>query len=256
MFLITFGDDWTLGTGAWYKPAMPKIVYDNTEPNYEDSWRILVRDYFGCQDCHINFAKSKSSNQRQFALAKDYFNSKIFLDSLTRYGEDDKRKDQIIVLWGLTTLRRDFKWCSDSKRYEDITLNEEYDDRYNKDKIGYGLNKWCYNDMIATKELQAEIIHWNIFFKRLGIKNYWFDSYNSRNYTISPSNFFDITSRNRDLLSLLCITHAVNTRTSKGKWVQDPIEYALDNKLINPHTFLPKKDGHKLIAEYFIKKLT
>ena len=79
MFLITFGDDWTLGTGAWYKPAMPKIVYENTEVNYDDSWRILVRDYFGCKESHINFAASNSSNQKQFALAKSYFNSKRFL---------------------------------------------------------------------------------------------------------------------------------------------------------------------------------
>ena len=159
MFLITFGDDWTLGTGAWYKPAMPRIVYDNTEVNYDDSWRILVRDYFGCQESHINFAASNSSNQKQFALAKSYFNSKRFVQNI--------RKD-IIVLWGLTTLRRDYKWCKDSKTYQDINLTEEYDDKSNKNRIGYGLNKWCYSDVIATKELEAEIIHWNIFLQSRG----------------------------------------------------------------------------------------
>ena len=246
MFLITFGDDWTLGTGAWYKTAMPKIVYENTEINYDDSWRILVRDHFGCQERHINFAESKSSNQKQFALAKKYFNSKQFVRNHIN--------NDIVVLWGITTLRRDFKWCSDSKKYEDITLSGEYSDRSNKDKIGYGLNNWCYNDIIATKELDQEITHWNIFFKAMSIKNYWFDSFNSKNYTISPSNFFDITANHRDLLSLLCIKHAV--RNSTGGWLKDPFKYALDNKLINPHDLLPKKEGHKLIAKDFIKKLS
>ena len=247
MFLITFGDDWTLGTGAWYKPAMPRIVYDNTEVNYDDSWRILVRDHFGCQDSHINFAASNSSNQKQFALAKSYFNSKRFSKNI--------HKDTI-VLWGLTTLRRDYKWCKDSKTYQDISLTEEYDVKSNKDRIGYGLNEWCYSDVIATKELEAEIIHWNIFFKAIGIKNYWFDSFNSKNYTIAPSNFFDLRSKNRDLLSLLCIDHAVNSRDSTGGWVKDPFEYALNNKVINPHGLLPKKEGHKLIAKYLIEKLS
>ena len=105
MFLITFGDDWTLGTGAWYKPAMPRIVYDNTEVNYDDSWRILVRDHFGCQDSHINFAASNSSNQKQFALAKSYFNSKRFSKNI--------HKDTI-VLWGLTTLRSCLLYTSDA----------------------------------------------------------------------------------------------------------------------------------------------
>ena len=99
MYLITFGDDWTLGTGSWYKPGMPKIVYDNTDVNYDSSWRIMLRDYYGCQDRHRNFASYKSSNQKQFALAKNFFISKKFRDL---YSKD------MIVLWGITTLQRDF----------------------------------------------------------------------------------------------------------------------------------------------------
>ena len=83
---------------------------------------------------------------------------------------------------------------------------------------------------------------------------YCFDFFNSKNYNISPSNFFDITANHRDLLSLLCIKHAV--RNSTGGWLKDPFKYALDNKLINPHDLLPKKEGHKLIAKDFIKKLS
>ena len=103
MFLITFGDDWTLGTGAWYKPGMPKVVYDNTDVDYESSWRMMLRDYYGCQDRYKNFASSKSSNQKQFALAKQYFASKDYWSNTFR----EKNK---VVLWGLTTTRRDYKW--------------------------------------------------------------------------------------------------------------------------------------------------
>tara|TARA_B100001996_G_scaffold214378_1_gene164713 strand:- start:185 stop:937 length:753 start_codon:yes stop_codon:yes gene_type:complete len=250
MFLITFGDDWTLGSGVWYKPGMPKIVYENKEPHYDDSWRIIVRDYLGCQDNHINFATSQSSNQRQFALAKDYFNSKKF------YDKRRKVHDEIIVLWGLTTTRRDYKWCSDSRKYEDIIFKEKYLDKNNKDKLGYGLNKWSHHDDVATKELETEIVHWNIFFKALGIKNYWFDSFNSKKYTIRPSNFFDIRSNNRDLLSLLCIDHAMNKREYYEGWAGGPMNYALNNRIVNPHTFVPKKEGHEVIAKYIIEKLS
>tara|TARA_B100000214_G_scaffold374002_1_gene355631 strand:- start:903 stop:1682 length:780 start_codon:yes stop_codon:yes gene_type:complete len=248
MFLITFGDDWTLGTGAWYKPGMPKVVYDNTDVDYESSWRMMLRDYYGCQDRYKNFASSKSSNQKQFALAKQYFASKDYWSNTFR----EKNK---VVLWGLTTTRRDYKWCNDTSEYEDIIFREEYDDSKYKDKIGYGLNKWCHNDRVSVKELQVEILHWNQYFKALGIKNYWFDTFSSKPYTIKPPNFLDIGSTHRDLLSLLCIKHAVGNRDSSGGWVNDKFEYALNNKLINPHDLLPKKEGHQKIFEYFVKNL-
>jgi|TARA_B100001996_G_scaffold214402_1_gene164734 hypothetical protein len=250
MYLITFGDDWTLGTGAWYKPGMPKVVYDNTDVDYESSWRMMLLDYYGygCQDRYKNFASSKSSNQKQFALAKQYFSSKDYWSSTFK----EKNK---VVLWGLTTTRRDYKWCNDTSEYEDIIFREEYDDSKYKDKIGYGLNKWCHNDRVSVKELQVEILHWNQYFKALGIKNYWFDTFSSKPYTIKPPNFLDIGSTHRDLLSLLCIKHAVGNRDSSGGWVNDKFEYALNNKLINPHDLLPKKEGHQKIFEYFVKNL-
>jgi hypothetical protein len=250
MYLITFGDDWTLGTGAWYKPGMPKVVYDNTDVDYESSWRMMLLDYYGygCQDRYKNFASSKSSNQKQFALAKQYFSSKDY------WSNTFKEKNKV-VLWGLTTTRRDYKWCNDTSEYEDIIFREEYDDSKYKDKIGYGLNKWCHNDRVSVKELQVEILHWNQYFKALGIKNYWFDTFSSKPYTIKPPNFLDIGSTHRDLLSLLCIKHAVGNRDSSGGWVNDKFEYALNNKLINPHDLLPKKEGHQKIFEYFVKNL-
>jgi len=57
------------------------------------------------------------------------------------------------------------------------------------------------------------------------------------------------------LLSLLCIKHAVGNRESSGGWVKDKFEYALNNKIINPHDLLPKKEGHQKIFEYFVKNL-
>ncbi|MBP01066.1 MAG: hypothetical protein CMG34_07620 [Candidatus Marinimicrobia bacterium] len=245
--LITFGDGWTLGDGSFYKTGMPQLVYNKLKESteYKDSWRNIVADSLKVKN--INFASTNSSNQKQFSLAKNFFISKKFRDL---YSKD------MIVVWGISTLHRDFKWCSDSKKYEDIVFTDQYKEESNKDRIGYGLKKWCYNDSIAIKELEIEILHWNQYFKALGIKNYWFDTFNSKNYNIKPSNFFDITSRNRDLLSLLCIQQAVNNSDSYGVWSDDRFEYGVRNKFLTPYQYYPKKESHKKIAEYIIGKIT
>ena len=246
--LITFGDGWTLGDGSFYKVGMPELVYDKLKESeeYKNSWRHIVADHLKVKN--INFAVSKSSNQKQFALAKNFFISKKFRDL---YSKD------MIVLWGITTLQRDFRWCSDTKKYEDIVFRDQYKDYLsNKDRIGYGLNKWCYNDSIAIKELEVEILHWNQYFKALGIKNYWFDTFNSKKYTTKPSNFFDIDTKNRDLLSLLCNQQAINNTDSYGVWAEDRFKYGVRNKFLTPYQYYPKKESHKKIAEYIIGKIT
>ena len=76
--LITFGDGWTLGDGSFYKVGMPELVYDKLKESeeYKNSWRHIVADHLKVKN--INFAVSKSSNQKQFALAKQYFASKDY----------------------------------------------------------------------------------------------------------------------------------------------------------------------------------
>ena len=50
----------------------------------------MLRDYYGCQDRYKNFASSKSSNQKQFALAKQYFASKDY------WGNTFREKDKVV----------------------------------------------------------------------------------------------------------------------------------------------------------------
>jgi hypothetical protein len=211
--LLTFGDSWTVGDGAGYTKGMTKIRYEelfkcNEDICWEKGWRKKVIEHFDID--HINFSTFHSTNTTQFQLAKEFFISK-------RFQELSKTKKKIIILWGITSLKRD------------------------KGDI---------------KNLEFDILHWNQYFKLLNkgveptIINFWYDTFNSKDYGIKPSNFIGIKSTKRDLLSLICLNF---NKTSNE--IGSGFEFAEHNKLVDPYTYHPRAEQHSVIANYFIDYL-
>lgn len=249
--LLTFGCSWTFGEGSGYEDGMTEMQYEKIRENekicYENGWRKKVVEYFDVE--HINFSEPGSSNDLQFRLCKQFFISNKFKDLRDKY-------KNIIVLWGITsTYRYDF-WCKDTNRFEKILLNTSEEDvkkfgEY-KDHIGLTIKKLSYNDFVRKRQLEIEISFFNQYFKLINIKNYWFDTFYSIDYKIKPQNFFDIEKKQRDLLNVLCNKHSDSYSNLN---VTNHFEYAKDNGIINLYSLHPKKDGYKLIANYFIEKL-
>ena len=266
--LITLGCSWTFGEGAGYEPGMNHKEYEKIRYSpklaWKYGWRRYVVEHFDID--HHNIGESGSSNPKQFHYAKQYFLSKKFL-------QEYKEHENIIVLWGLTTLRRAFMYFKDSKMYENMFMKEEnvFQTKWNtnRDKMTKAIYRYSYDDDVALAELQTDILHWNQHFKLFPkIKHFWYDIFGSKKYTIEPKNFIDIKKEKRDLLYLICKNHEIKDdekwkldgSTLREGYVVDKYNtcfgYAGENDLVNPHSFHPLKDGYKFIGDHFIKFLT
>ena len=266
--LITLGCSWTFGEGAGCEPGMSAKEYEkirySSDYAWEYGWRRYVVEHFDVD--HVNLGESGSSNQKQLHYAKNYFLS-------SKFAKDYKNHEHVIVLWGITTLRRNFMYFKDSKMYENIFLKEEnvFQTKWNtnKDKMTKALYKYCYDDDVALREVQSDILHWNQYFRLYPkIKNFWFDIFGSKHYTVKIRNFIDIDKPKRDLLYQICKNHLsgeVEKWKIEGRENYDPnfldkystcFGYAEEHELVNPYSFHPYKTGYKFIGDYFIKFLT
>lgn len=246
--LITFGCSWTFGEGSGYIDGMSESEYNKIQHDpkicYENSWRKVLVDYYNLT--HINFSVSGSSNQRQFKTAREYFVTEEWKKLIAN------PKNNIVVLWGITSTYRNYFWCKDTKRYENIFykldgIKSQYD-KY-EDKLAEAMMSWSYVKEVEVEVVKNEILFFNQYFKLIGIKNIWFDTFNSLDYKEKFDNFLDQDIENRDLLSMLCYEHAKKLVLNKN------FKYAEENGLINLISFHPKKEQYKIIGEYFIRKL-
>jgi hypothetical protein len=250
--LITFGCSWTFGEGSGYVDGMSEVEYKKIQHDpkicYENSWRKVLVDHYNL--VHINFSVSGSSNQRQFKTAREYFVTEKWKKLI------NNPKNNVVVLWGITSTYRNYFWCKDTRRYENIFYNLKGDKiEYNnyQDKLAEAMLKWSYNREVEVEVIKNEILFFNHYFNLVGVKNLWFDTFNFINYGEKFNNFLDESLEQRDLLSMLCYEHA---RKSNIKLILDNnFKYAEESGLINSFSYHPKKDQYKIIGEYFIRKL-
>lgn len=258
--LITFGCSWTFGQGSAYKEGMTEDEYDeiylDKDLCWENGWRRQVVEHFDFD--HINFGLGGSSNDKQFRLAQKFFVSK-------RFKEIYQQNRKIYVLWGTTSVNRYDFWIKQNYQYEHIFLKHSdgqdvHPDLFQEnsepiDHIAACLTKYSYYEPARVKELELQFLHWNQYFKLLGIKNFWYDTFSSFNYSVDLPNFFDLKKRRRDLLSVLVENHRKKVKSKIPVWHIDDFVYARDNNLLNPYTYHPKTDGYKQLGDHMIKKL-
>tara|TARA_Y200000002_G_scaffold200446_1_gene165420 strand:- start:151 stop:966 length:816 start_codon:yes stop_codon:yes gene_type:complete len=256
--LITLGCSWTYGEGAGCEPGMSHKEYEkirySSDYAWKFGWRRHVVEHFDID--HVNLGEPGSSNQKQFHYAKNYFLS-------SKFAKEYKSHQNVIVLWGLTTLRRNFMYFKESEKYENMFLEQKnfFQTTWNtpKDKMTRAVILYCHDDKVSLRELQSDIQHWNQHFKLYPkIKNYWYDIFGSKNYTTSIRNFIDGDKEKRDLLYRICKNHASEENIDPqflDKY-STCFGYAEDHGLVNPHSLHPYKTGYKFIGDYFIKFLT
>jgi hypothetical protein len=271
-YLITFGCSWTWGAGAGYSNGMSadefkNIVFDkNLADKY--SFRNLIAEEYGYKN--INFSIWKSSNRKQFRTARNFFSSDIF--------EKIRKSEDIIVLWGLTSTSRNEWYSSKNNEYKNFLLaGGKMHDSIEKELSDFMLNN-VYDHEHEIFELAKEMSHWNSYFNAMGVKNYWFDSFNHHDYTqhspgLSKNNLpiwniieytndtniknFVVTHENaRDLLSQLAINNGIgefDTNYHNSVWTNDTnrLNFLVEKSIINPFSFHPTAKGHQQIKEMF-----
>ena len=260
-FLITFGCSWTFGQGSGYQDGMTEDEYNkiylDPEICWQNGWRRHVAEHFDLEN--INFGCGGSSNDKQFRLAKQFFASNTFKKIF-------QSKAKVYVLWGTTSVNRYDFWIREDFDYAHIFLkscdNKDvsptlFGDRSGAiDQIAGVLNKYSYYEPARVKQLELEFIHWNQYFKMMGIKNFWYDTFSSFRYGVNLPNFFDQGKADRrDMLATIVENDRVRKKSLVPGWCVDDFVYACDNNMLNPYTYHPKADGYKEIADHLISKL-
>ena len=237
--LLSFGDSWVYGVGVNYQKNMTKKEYMEhrwkTELCDSLSFRSVIASYM--KRTNLNFSSGGSSNQRQFRLAEEFFLSK----PNSWFQEND-----IIVLWGITSIYRNEFFNIGKNEYENLNLESC--------PFGLMILKKYFNDEDEVKKLSGKMKLFNSFFKEKKIKNYWFSIFNEHSYHYDVDNLlFD----GKNLLSLLINNFEKNDFYHKSTW-QDTdknIKIAKQSGLVNPYSLHPTKESHKILADFFIKEI-
>lgn len=243
--LVTFGCSWTEGVGICYEQGMSREEYQRLwETDCErGSFRSIIAEHFGHD--HINFARAGSSNQRQFRLARDYFIS----DATDKY-------DSVTVLWGITSTARSEMFDSSKKTYENFFYHAQ-----EPWILARLLLKHSYDHNNEVDSLSKNMQFWDRFFASHNIKNYWFDTFNTHDYTRDHRfNMIDLDDSPRDLLSQLCHINgidAIDDNYHLSNWTVDSnrLQPLVDVGVLNPYSFHPTRLGHRQLAEFFIKRI-
>lgn len=237
--LISFGDSWVFGVGVNYQENMDKEELmknawnDKTCNQY--SFRNIVAEQ--TKRRNLNFSQGGSSNQRQFRLAEEFLLSR----SDSWFQEND-----IIVLWGLTSIYRNEFFDNKKNVYENFCLDSH--------PFGNWFMKNCFNYEDEIKKLSGKMKLFNSFFKEKKIKNYWFSIFNDHEYFYNIDN---VCFNGKSLLDLLVNDFGKNDRYHKSVWKDEDrkIKMAKENKLVNPFSLHPTKESHKILANFFIKEI-
>ena len=255
--LVTFGCSWTYGVGSWYdKPISNEefaIVANKLDKEYENktSFRALLAKKHGYHN--INFALMGSSNQTQMRRAQEYFNT-----------DDYKKYDKVIVLWGITSTARGEAWIKghpNKKSEVRSNMKGEFKSFLYTFKIGLAkeIRNYHYDHEAEVGRLETHMNHWNSYFKLLGVKNYWFDTFNHHDYDV-PSMIFRYEKR-RDLMSKLCKSMGKSFDRDGYHFSAiapdcDRLVYLKDKGIINPHSMHPTTKGHIMIADMLDKEIS
>lgn len=187
--LITFGCSWTYGVGIGYSQGMSESDFRQIAQDKELADRLSFRGLL-CKQFDLynkNFSIGGSSNQKQFRFAKQYFCSNEFTTDTQLY-------DQIIVLWGITSLYRNELYSNTN----DTLINFFYNNNIGPDKKFINQYfKHVFNETNELRELSLEILFWDNFFRGHNVKNYWFDTFNHHDY-FYPFDPMDYESRKQN----------------------------------------------------------
>ena len=242
MKLVTLGCSWTYGIGALYQEGDTEEEYNkyrmDREGCYKYSFRGLLAEKYGWS--HKNLSSGGSSNQKQFRKATEYF--------------QEKPKEKTIVLWGITSTARTEIYDVKYKKIKGLNYNNNFKEKGYRPKYTRTITPEMYaenfyNHDHEVKVLTDRMLHWNMFFEFLGITNYWFDTFNTHEYTQPIPRLL-----RGDLLSRL--VESSDKAYHYGDWNlldSSRIRKAYKLGLLNPISYHPNKKGHQLISEIFVE---
>ena len=240
--LVTFGCSWTYGIGSAYVDGIPKEQYtERIRKDDTNSFRKILCERHNFSN--VNFSQGGSSNQKQFRLATEYFNKPI--------------EEETIVLWGITSTARNEFWSNHIEKYKPkgkiCSIHYNICKSNPLEELSDLMRRNHYNHESEVSILTERMLHWNNYFRMLGVKNYWFDTFSHNDYDIP--NMCWSGEKPRDLLSKL--TGIDEDKVHFSNWKNDclRITKGVEDGTLNPYTFHPTRRGHEIISDMFTRHL-
>jgi hypothetical protein len=260
--LATFGCSWMAGVGSQYIPGVSETEYRDkawSKEIEEYCFRNILARRFNL--ANWNFSQGGASNDYNFEQASIIF------------GDAEKKKKFLdsnpIVLWGITSTARLFRGKENIqlKPNRDISmllfLEEPYINAPSNEDLKFILQdqqtlystlylKLFYDHESEVRRIGNQIEVWNDIFEYHGVPVIWFDTFNHHAYPNQIRNFF----QGGDLLTQM-LAYKNLKYVSDKKWYHlsdwtnddDRIDVGVKNHLLNPFTYHPGQDGHKILAE-------
>jgi hypothetical protein len=260
--LVTLGCSWTAGVGAQY-------LSEDTESYKKNAWNQKVTDLYSFKNI-----LAQKFNLLNFNISIGGASNDYNFEQLGMIFGDPKKKQQFldsspIVLWGITSTARIYRNKKNLfLRYNRETsillfLEEPYINGPSTEDLKFILHdqeflysslylKLFYDHDKEVTRLANLIEVWNDVFAHHNIPVIWFDTFNTHDYYNSPRNFL----QGGDILSQMLAYKKIKYKSDK-KWYHlsdwsnddDRITVGVQNQLLNPFTFHPGQEGHKVIAE-------
>ena len=222
--------------------ALSEIAWDE-DINNRHSFRGLIAN--NLQITNSNYSAGGSSNEQQFDAM-----SKIFGNPKKRKKFLDKKP---VVMWGITSTARIFRNNQSKMLPKQIDTNFNED---NEEELYSALYvKLYYDHEQEVANLSNQIELWNIIFDHYDVPVIWFDTFNTHKYSDPPRNFL----QGGDLLTQMLKIGKIKYKNffnvyHFSSWEDDDprITAAVKAKLLNPYSFHPTKQGHKVISEILL----
>jgi hypothetical protein len=169
---------------------------------------------------------------------------------------------EIVVLHGITSTARTVLFDSETKKQKNFMFNSVNGDLMYKNPAikSYFMN--FYNHDYEVDNLTNEMNFFNECYKAFGIKNLWFDTFNSHTYTDSIDNFIgqEYETGKHDMLSRMATLNGIadmdnNYHLSNWRVDTNRVKLLVETKHLNTFSAHPTKLGHKLLADIIGKDL-
>jgi hypothetical protein len=242
--LVTSGCSWTFGVGVGFRDGMTKgqyhqIAWDNDICN-QLSFRGILSDKYGLDN--INLAKGGDSNQRQFRLIKNFFASKETKSLLPEY-------EQVFVLHGITSTARNELYVVEKNEMISFKFDIQAEESWCKSWV-----KNFYDHKNELARLAEEMTFLNDYYRAIGVKNLWFDTFNHHDYPSNIDNLIEPDKNYRDMLSVMANRLGISNIDNKyhfSSWKVDTnrVDALIELGYLNPISTHPTQLGHELIAQ-------
>lgn len=252
--LITLGCSWVYGVGVGYEPGMSRKAFDKIayDPNICDqySYRKILADKYHCKN--INFAHRGSSNQKQFRLIKEFLISHQCAQLL-------EQGANITVLHAITSTARVETYINELGQMTNWKFEHPDFKKYAVVWLEY-----FYNHDNEVARLATEMKFMNQYYRSVGIKNLWIDTFNHHDYPVAIDNLVEMhpgtDPGSRDMLSTMAILNGLDEFDNNyhySSWASDSnrVKFLVDRGFLNPISTHPTKQGHALIADIIDKQL-